>query len=307
VRYCIDIALEFDVSVAITATTITGIGSHLDGAESTEAKVVMGLSNHLLFIEPSLVHIAFFHVIDQIGNVLQSCNCEMLAKKCSKLKASDVHCISFFTNKQIERLKEINDDVSLFLRMLSSIYSWCDHSILRTLVGFSDKATSLLDEFDSRLDPLCPIASYPIPCFSLNMIPNDKSSHTILAVRCEQKLYKLTLQCVYDMTSLLIEKLEITQYCLQLLAVRGNPTILVWTIPKCIVDLISKQVPQHGEYLYSKGILEMVVYPKLLLTTGDDISVGSLVFSIEKDYDEEVNMYVTLHLKEVHNYNHIRI
>ena len=60
-----------------------------------------------------------------------------------------------------------------------------------------------------------------------------------------------------------------------------------------MVDLINTNVPLHSEYLYSRGILEVSVYPDLILATGDDgtgddgtgddgtgddVTVGSLAF-----------------------------
>jgi len=135
-----------------------------------------------------------------------------------------------------------------------------------------------------------PIASYPIPYLSSDMIPTDPiSTHTVLAIRCDQELYNCTLQYVYDMRSLMVEKCDITVHCLQLLAVRPNPTILYWTIPKCVVELISRKVPVHSEYLYSRGVLEVLMYPKPLITTGDDVRIGSLAFVAEcEDYDSKV-------------------
>ena len=111
------------------------------------------------------------------------------------------------------------------------------------------------------------------------MVPSDTSTYTILAVRCKVELYESSLQYVYDVQSVMIEKCDITQHCLQLLAVRSDPTILYWTIPKCVVDLINTNVPLHSEYLYSRGILEVLVYPDLLLTTGDDVCYGALTFT----------------------------
>ena len=281
-QYFIDIALKRDVSTADAAGATVYFVENYDNAEVTLA------SCNNQFIEPSLVHITFFHVIDQVRHVLQSYNCKILLEQCSRLKASEAHGISLFSDKLMKQLKESEDDCCEVLWILVSLYSWCDHSILRALVDFSSEAVSLLDAFDSRLDPLQPIASYPIPCFSLNILPTDGSSHTILAVRCKQELYDSTLQYMYDIRSLLVEKLEITQHCLQLLAARSDPSIFYWTIPKCVVSLISNRVPQHREFLYSKGLLEVVIYPKLLLAIGDDITVGSRAFSISKDYDEEV-------------------
>ena len=137
-----------------------------------------------------------------------------------------------------------------------------------------------------------PVACYPIPNLSSDMIPSDTSSYTILAVRCKVELYECSLQYVYDVQSVMIEKCDITQHCLQLLAVRSDPTILYWTIPKCVGDLINTNVPLHSEHLYSRRIMEVLVYPDLLYTTGDDFCYGSLAF---KCVDTERVMFL-------HNY-----
>ena len=110
------------------------------------------------------------------------------------------------------------------------------------------------------------------------MIPSDTSTYTILAVRCKVELCECSLQYIYDVQSVMTEKCDITQHCLQLLAVRSDPTILYWTIPKCVVNLINTHVPLLGEYLYSRRIMEVLVYLGLRYTTGDDFCYGSLAF-----------------------------
>ena len=221
----------------------------------------------------SSVDLFFLYFIDQINKLLQNYKLE-LVQQCKSLKASNAHNISLFSTDQIEELSDCNDVLVKF----SPLFTWSDHSILKALVGCSSEAVKLLDDFGSKLDPLQPVTSYPIPCLYSNMIPTDTSTYTILAVRCDKELYQCTLQYVYDVQSVMIEKCDITQHCLQLLAMRSDPTILYWTIPKCVVDLINTNVPLHSEYLYSRGILEVLVYPDLLLTTGDDVCYGSLVF-----------------------------
>ena len=122
------------------------------------------------------------------------------------------------------------------------------------------------------------------------MIPSDTSTYTILAVRCKVELYESSLQYIYDVQSVMIEKCDVTQHCLQLLAVRSDPTILYWTIPKCVVYLINTNVPLHSECLYLRGILEVLVYPDVMLTTGDDVCYGTLAF--EYVDTERVRLYV---------------
>ena len=223
----------------------------------------------------SIVLVLYFHLIDQLEELLQSYDHGMMIEQCRSLMASDHNDIKLFTSDQMKSFSWY--DNATLLRKLC-LFTWSNRSILRTLVSYCSKAIKLLDKFESNLDPLKPVACYPIPCLSSDMIPSDTSTYTILAVRCDKELYRCTLQYVYDVLSVMIEKCDITQHCLQLLAMRSDPTILYWTIPKCVVDLINTNVPLHSEYLYSRGILEVLVYPDLLLTTGDNVCYGSLAF-----------------------------
>ena len=242
----------------------------------------------------SSAYVLFLCLIDQIAKLLQSYTFE-LVQSCKTLKASDVHNISLFSADQMKELSDCNETSSLLLK-LSLFFTWSNcYTLLRALVGCSSEAVKLLDKFESKIDPLQPITSYPIPSLSADMIPGDTSAYTILAVRCKVELYESSLQYIYDVQSVMMEKCDITQHCLQLLAVRSDPTILYWTIPKCVVYLINTNVPLHSEYLYSIGILEVLVYPDLMLTTGDDICLKSTVFTCHEDISSEKVMYSKIH------------
>ena len=246
------------------------------------------------------VHELFLCLVDQIAELLQSVDTLELIQSCVNLKASNFHNISLFSVDQIKELSGFSK-TSLLLLKLSPHFTWSDHSILRALVSYSSKAVELLDQFESKVDFLQPITSYPIPCFSTDIIPSDTSTYTILVARCKVELYESSLQYIYDVQSVMIEKCDITQHCLQLLAVRSDPTILYWTIPKCVVDLINNNVPLHSEYLYSKGILEVLVYPDLLLTTGDDVCYESLAFKCgDQLISEEV--HACAYIRTYNNY-----
>ena len=223
----------------------------------------------------SIVVVLYFHLIDQLGELLQSYDYEMMMEQCRSLKASDHNDIKLFSHDQLMTFSQYES--TTLLRMIC-LFTWSNCCILKSLVNFCSKAVELLEKFESCVDPLQPIISYPIPCLSSDMFPNDTSTYTILAVRYKVELYECSLQCIYDVQSVMIEKCDITQHCLQLLAVRSDPTILYWTIPKCVVHLFAANVPLHSEYLYSKGILEVLVYPDLLLTTDADVCFGSRAF-----------------------------
>ena len=201
----------------------------------------------------------------------------LLVERCESLMASELHQISLFTNEHIEDLSKCNNTLSVLWK-LNMCLTWSSHSILRELVGFSKEAMELIDEFDFRLDISQPIAVCPLPQFSSTMIPTDHRVFTLLAIRCDQELCNYTLENVYNMGSMLARKSDITEHCLQLLAVRGNPTVFYWTIPTCVVDLISSAVSQHKRYFSSVGILEVVVYPESVFNTGSEVCFGSLIF-----------------------------
>ena len=247
-------------------------------------------------IKGSVVLTLYLHLIDQLGELLQSYNYTMMMEQCTSLMASDHNDIKLFSNDQLRTFSQY--DSAMLLRKLC-IFSWSNCSILRTLISCSNEGIKLLDKFEFGLDPSELIALYPISCFSTDMIPSDTSTYTILAVRCKVELYESSLQYIYDIQLVMIEKCDITQHCLQLLAVRSDPTILYWTIPKCVVDLINTTVPLRSEYLYSRGILEVLVYPDLLFTTGYNVCYGSLAFKCgDQLFSEEVRGYVHMFAKK---------
>ena len=108
--------------------------------------------------------------------------------------------------------------------------------------------------------------------FSPSTLPSEDSPYTILAIRCDKVLWQCSLQYVFNIQSILVELCDITQHCLQLLAIQSDPTILYWNIPKCVVELIGNTLLDCVEHLCSQGMMEMVVYPEQLLFTGDEYS-----------------------------------
>ena len=271
------IGLELE---AVTSKSVITTDEQTESnAEIADFETTLSLPNSSdnSYYEVLPINVYFLSFFDQIIKLLQSHQIELKIQLCATLKASDVHDINLFSPSQLEELNEYNNTVLLFVK-LSPLITWSNHSILRVLASVCHEAVTLLDEFVCRLDPLQQISSFPIPHLSTDMIPSDSSAHTILAVRCDKELYHCTLQYIFDVQSVMVEKCDITQHCLQLLAVKSDPTIFYWTIPKCVVGLINTNVPLHSEYLYSRGILEVLVYPDLLLTTSDDVCYGSLAF-----------------------------
>ena len=233
--------------------------------------------------KPLSLFMLFLNIMNQIEEIVQQGNFKQpLMKSCESLMASKINGICFFSKTYINILNKY-DKAILLLRHLSFLFTWTNHSILRELLSFNRKAVGLLDEFESSLDPLSTIVFYPIPIFSLDMIPCKASEFTLLGIRCDKSLWKCSLHYVFSIESLMIRTCEVTKHCLHLLAMKSNPTIFYWTIPKCVVKFIKTKVVTCSELLYSQGILEVLLYPKQSVPTGDDIIIGSLGFIDDKE------------------------
>lgn len=220
--------------------------------------------------KPFTVADKFSLVIEQVTRLLQSHDPKLLVERCEAMMASDhVHGIKFFSNDQVNQLKEYSN-TPLVLQELSHLWSWSNHSILRFLVRFSDEAIKLLDEFDSCLDPFEPITSYPV----YEILPTDSSAYTVLSMKFTKGVPKLLLQDVFDMGSLVVNQCRVTHYCLQLVATQHAHSFsrVYWSIPKCVVNLISGKVLQHSSKFYDMGVLEVTIYPDAKIGTNKFIN-----------------------------------
>ena len=249
----------------------------------TPDKNLLALKNMpIAYSSPSSLHILFLDVIDRVKELLEWYNTGLLIESLINLMASEIHKINLFSDGYIANLSNYTSTASV-LQSLSFLFTWSDHSILRALVSCSLEAIQLLDEFDCSLDPFSTIVSYPIDVYSLSMIPSEDSPFTLLAIRSDIELWQCSLHDVFNIRSILVELCEITQHCLQLVAIQSDPTIVFWNIPKCVVELICSNLSERTEYLCSHGIVEATVYPKKLIFAGDDIVVGSSSFVTKQE------------------------
>jgi len=188
------------------------------------------------------------------------------------MTASNTLHICCFTANFIARLKGITNIASL-LKILFPYTNWCDHSIIRELVEACDcpEGVQLLDEFDSRIDVTLPVTAYPIPAPSNLMIPSESSTHTVMAVKCQQKLSSLTLSHIGVIKSLINDKFTITKHACLLLAVRAtdvnHSSAIFWLIPKGVTPLISKAVLEHSGFLLTNGLVEISICPSFSFST----------------------------------------
>ena len=240
-------------------------------------------------IDPASVVAKFLSLKAQLDKLLQSCDPIPITKKCTSLLASEDHKIPLFPTDHTEELKGIISFHELLLK-LSPFITWDNHSILNTVAetcNISD-AVTLLTQFDDRIDLSQPLTRYPIPAPSRTMVPYDNSTHTILAVELDIELDHCTLQDVIDVHSLIQDQCNLTSNCLHLLAVaKTNSATIYWMIPKSITHLITVNAVRFQEYFHEKGILQLSVYPGMVLSTGSSLKVGPLSFFNQIYFDSK--------------------
>ena len=237
------------------------------------------------YFKPSSVQAQFLDMKIQLEQMLQDSNSQRVYEQCESLMASREHGIALFSTDYLSSLKECNE-TSEILQRLSPYYKWSDHSVLHALVQACNnpEAAMLLQQFDSHVDLSLPITEYPVPQPIPSMAPYDTSTQTVLAVKLNAELSKVSLQQVITLRCLIQRRCQITEHSLQLMAAAKSSTaILYWLIPKHVSHLIDFKVIQHSS-VHDSRVQEVCVYPGTLFVSADNLKLGSLSFLIDIDH-----------------------
>ena len=251
---------------------------HSEGDVKTSAPVPQLLSA----TSPSTIskpHAMFLDIKCEIQHILQYCATAAIVDQCANLMASSVNNIALFTTEHIQKLRECKSFPSL-IQKLSAYYNWIDHSVLAKVIDAcnSSAASNLLEQFKSQIDLSLPITDFPIPPPSPNMMPYDTSTHTVIAVRLNAKQRIVSLRQTLDMQCLLQEKFQLTSHSLLLLATTNMSSVLYWSIPKCVVSVITSNIAQISNDLHNSGIMELSIYPGFMFVTSSTLRIGSLSY-----------------------------
>ena len=227
----------------------------------------------------SLAKTQFFDMKKKLENMLESCNAQKIYKECTKLMASNARNIPLFSNVEYLHSLKVCKSAPAILQKLGPFFTWSDHSVLTAAVKScsNSKAIMLLQHFDSQLDLSLPITEYPVPQPVPSMAPYKASMQTVLAIKLDTELNKISLQQVLEIRYSIQENFQITEYSLQLMAMESNTNILYWMIPKCISHLISSKIMQDPS-LHGSRVQEVCVYPGTLFVSVSVLKLGSLSF-----------------------------
>ena len=110
-------------------------------------------------IKPSEVQKEFHYISGHVIELLSHSHPKLLIKWCENLKVSEtshlprwyeIHNIKLLPRYSVYKLRKLRTS-SAILKMMSTFWSWSNHSVLTCLAEFSEIATALLEDFDSRL------------------------------------------------------------------------------------------------------------------------------------------------------------
>ena len=226
-----------------------------------------------VFLAAKTAHLKFLSLTTKLRQKLKTYDPKRFLATCNKLRASasNLEVISLQAYEDLD-----NDEV---FRRPSFMWTWNDHSILRSLLEACDcqDGITMLDDFESQIDTNLPLELFPIPPPSMKMAPSLSSAFTVLSIRSEQYKDELApLQYVNDVATIMIEKFGISSHALQLLAARANPLMLYWMILKSIVPLIIEGVNKYLDFfLKEMRFSEIAIYPNTILFAVDNLSHGS--------------------------------
>ena len=244
---------------------------------------------------PKTLLTQYLDLCDSIITLLQTLHPKQIIKIVAKFVISEERHVQLklFSDSYIKSLNKITSTV-MILRSLFLYSSWYDFSVIEELVKECDcsEGVYLLDWFNLHIDKTLPISHYPLPNPSSLMIPNESSSHFVMAMRyrASQKLF--TLQHITELKSFLLHTFRIKGYACILLGV-ASPETLYWLLPNSVFTIIYKIIPECIDDLCTKEITKIAISPDIVFTKSGKQKVQSLPqFTFEDNKVSAVHSHV---------------
>lgn len=224
----------------------------------------------------------FGSVVREIGKSMKSVNLKTLYLWVGFLEASKDPKIHLFSSELLSGLDKC-DNVMTFLNRFSFQWSWMDYGFLEDLLRASrcEKGMKILEKFKSELDQVKFLSSFVVPSPCKKMLPTDEGSYTILTLTVDCKLYDCTLRYISELKLRFTDFCGILRHSIQLIAVKQisiTSTIFYWVLLRPLVPLICNKVQANRTELRATGVLEVSIYPNVVMATDAEVRVGSLAF-----------------------------
>ena len=267
------------------------------------------LSNKKEYFSSSSILLKYLDLFDNLAELMESLHPRTLIDAISHLVAIDTYdlCVKQFSAEYVTQLSHCSNSVEV-LTKLFPFSNWCDHCVIRELLELCNcsEGVKLLDEFDSRIDLIQPITDFPISAPSSLIVPNDTSYYTIMAIKHKVELSSLKLYHIGMIKSEIIQICGLTKYsCLFLAVTKHNPVVLYWLIPRNLLSFISNALLNFADCLYSKGILEVAIYPDFVVYTSNISNVLPLEHFTFRSQNIEVHTNIHTYVHKIYIYVHL--
>ena len=256
------------------------------------------LSNKKEYFSSSSILLKYLDLFDNLAELMESLDPKTLIDAISHLVAIDTydHCVKQFSAEYVTQLSHYSNSVEV-LTKLFPYSNWCDHCVIRELLEVCNcsEGVKLLDEFDSRIDLNQPITDFPMFAPSSLITPNDTSYYTIMAIKHKTELSSVKLYHIGTIKSEFIQICGLTKYsCLFLAITKCNPVVIYWLIPRNLLLSISNVVWNFADSFYSKGILEVAIYPDFAVCTSNTSNISPLKYFTFRSQKIEVHTYYSI-------------
>ena len=249
------------------------------------------LSNKKEYFSPSSILLKYLDLFDNLAELMESLHPRTLIDAISHLVATDTydHCVKQFSPEYVTQLSHYSNGVEV-LTKLFPYSNWCDHCVIRELLEVCNcsEGVKLLDEFDLNQ----PITDFPMFASSSLITPNDTSYYTIMAIKHKVELSSVKLYHIGTIKSEIIEICGLTKYsCIFLAITKCTPVVIYWLIPRNLLLSISNVVWNFADSFYSKGILEVAIYPDFAVCTSNTSNISPLKYFTFRSQKIKVHAY----------------
>ena len=265
-----------------SSTTVEGDNSSGEVTLGQKRPASQGESPQTKRVKVLAVSRKFLAVVREIADSMDSVKVTTLLTWLASVNVCDNPKIPLFTPDVFLGL-ESSRDCYVLVKRLNFYWSWIDYGLLEDVVRVSNskEASRLLDRFKSELADLQFSSSITLPSPCSKMLPADEQPHTILTLTMDCKLFECTLRSLSELKLKFSNSCGLTRHALLLVAAKQvsvTTTIFYWLILKQIVPMICTKILTNLSKFRSEGILEVSVYPNLMMATDKEMRLGPLAY-----------------------------
>ena len=220
---------------------------------------------------------AFRTTVNKIKKHLGQCNMDDLVTDFNMVVSKEK--FPYFKDRVKEKLFKCRTISKVFV-YISPYVNWQKRGILRALVEVSGcpEAIAELNQFEAQLNNNQSIMNLPIPSPSDKICPDERSDAMIIAIKSNKDLTKTTYGDLNRLESTIAQTGGVAEEDLDLQAKSIGSSILYWLIPKDVSKSFEENIRTHLDDLYDEGIVEILLDPNIVITTGRKLRVRSLAY-----------------------------